>query len=234
MKMKKLLAIALAALMLVSVLTACGNSASKPSDAPNTASTQPDDNKSEAPEQTPEAPETKYAVPTTEASVWQGKSIEDLQDEDISGKTLVYQFSGYCTDGRNSAILMDLFDDGFARTYQYSEGGEGAVAYIYYGYWTSVDDEYIFNAYSCYSYEGPSSEEAGVFTGDLATVDYSYQLENQDGQFAFGASICLGFANGGQYVRSVDVAGDGSVQYNDLASWTAAADSYFASLPAEG
>lgn len=231
MKTRKLLAIALVAVMLVAALTACGGTDDPtPSTDPNpsnnnTPTTTPTSGNNEPTEAT-----TKYVVPTSEAAVWQAMSLEDMQDESIDGKTVVYQFMGYASQDRNVSVLMELYDDGFARIYQYSEGGNGQINYIYYGYWTPVEDEYIYTAYLGYSYEGVTREDMGIYNGDLATLDYSYELYDQDGQYSFSINAPLGFQNGGQYVRSAEVTGDGTVQYTTMEAWLAEADAHWAEL----
>lgn len=218
--MKKLSALLMASAMVLT-MTACNNNSAPANETPQ-------------PSAEASAPvETIYKVPTTEASVWQGYSAEELADEDVSGKNIAYQFVESHTDNRNISVMVNLYEDGFARISQYSEGGQGVMSYYYYGYWTSVNDEYIYMGYSAYSYEGQDVPAQNVYHGDIATVDYSYELTLNDGAFAFSLNACLGFGNGGVYVRSVDMAGDGSVQYTNEADFIAYADDYWTNYSGE-
>ena len=217
--MKKLTALLLA-LVLVFSLATCGTTNDTPTD-PKPNQTDP----------TETEPAAKYKVPTKDVGVWQEMSLEAMQQENVDSKPVAYQFVGYhAQEGKNTSVLMNLYEDGSARIFQYTDGGEGTLTYIYYGYWTSMDDAYLYTAYMGYSYEGPDRESMGIHHGDLCTLDYSYELSEQDGLYSFSINACLGFKDGGQYVRSAEVIGDGSVQHATIAAWTAAADAYWAAL----
>lgn len=106
-----------------------------------------------------------------------------------------------------------------------STEGDG-VTYYYYGYWTNMDDEEIFLAFTSYSYEGATIENM-VTHGDIRTVDYTYDLTEEDGAFTFGLNFCLGFADGGQYVRSTTATGGSTPAFETEEAWLADAAAYW-------
>lgn len=149
----------------------------------------------------------EYKTPTTDYEVWQEYTPEQSMQEDVSGKAIAYQFTAVSdpeTSKKNVSLKIDLYEDGFARMAQSTEGD--GVTYYYYGYWTNMDDEEIFLAFTSYSYEGATIENM-ITHGDIRTVDYTYDLTEEDGTFTFGLNFCLGFADGGQYVRSTTATG---------------------------
>lgn len=167
-------------------------------------SQQPGSQESQAPA------EPKYKTPTQDAAHWQGLSTEELAAEDVSDKAIAYQFTGHMDGDRAVDLLINLYEDGFARIFQVSNG---ALTYDYNGYWRNKDDEGLYFGVSNYAYLGEDNPGYGVAHGDTASVDYSYDLAEQDGVFSFGCNFCLGFADGGQFVRSTMVEGTGAVQY---------------------
>lgn len=166
---------------------------------------------------------SQYKTPTEDPSHWQSYTPEQYAQEDVSGKNAAYQFTASIVDnGRETNLLINLYEDGFVRIFQYS-GAQ--LTYEYNGYWRNRDDEGLYFGVSNYVYQGESNPSYGVEPGDIATVDYSYDLTAQDGMFSFGCNFCLGFADGGQFVRSMMVEGDGAPAY-------AAAEDYAAELSA--
>lgn len=162
--------------------------------------------------------EPKYKTPTQEAAHWQGLSAAELAAEDVSGKAIAYQFTGHMDGDRTVDLLINLYEDGFARISQVSNG---ALTYDYNGYWRNKDDEGLYFGVSNYAYLGEDNPGYNVAHGDTATVDYSYDLVEQDGMFSFGCNFCLGFAEGGQFVRSTMVEGTGAVQYTTVEEFLA-------------
>lgn len=198
--------VAVAVIRAVLGASAPGSTSKDPVDSnpPAVASQQPDGQESSAPA------EPKYKTPTQESAHWQGLSAAELADEDISGKAVAYQFAGHMDGDRAVDLLINLYEDGFVRIFQVSNS---ALTYDYNGYWRNKDDESLYFGVSNYAYRGEDNPAYNVAYGDTATVDYSYDLSEQDGVFSFGCNFCLGFADGGQFVRSTMVEGDGSVQY---------------------
>ena len=68
------------------------------------------------------------------------------------------------------------------------------------------------------AYEGATIENM-ITHGYILTVGYAYDLIEEDGTFTFGLNFCLGFADGGQYVRSTTVSGDGAVAFETEEAW---------------
>ena len=113
----------------------------------------------------------EYKTPTTDYEVWQEYTPEQSMQEDVSGKAIAYQFTAVSdpeTSKKNVSLKIDLYEDGFARMAQSTEGD--GVTYYYYGYWTNMDDEEIFLAFTSYSYEGATIENM-ITNGDIRTVD---------------------------------------------------------------
>lgn len=150
--------------------------------------------------------EFEYKTPTRNFAEWQEYTKEQYVAEDVSSKTVVYQFSAEdvaLREGRYYDILINLYADGFAKISQYC----CADGYVieYYGYWTNMDDSIYFGV-SCHTNTRMPNKTYGI--------SYSYNLTWQDGAFAdFGLSLALGFAEGGQFVRSYTMSGDGTVVY---------------------
>lgn len=147
--------------------------------------------------------------------------------EDVSGKAIAYQFTAVSdpeTSKKNVSLKIDLYEDGFARMAQSTEGD--GVTYYYYGYWTNMDDEEIFLAFTSYSYEGATIENM-ITHGDIRTVDYTYDLTEEDGAFTFGLNFCLGFADGGQYVRSTTATGGSTPAFETEEAWLSDAAAYW-------
>lgn len=168
----------------------------------------------------------EYKTPTVEYDVWQEHSPEQYVQEDVSEKVIAYQFTGVSdeTSKKNVSVKIDLYEDGFARMAQTVEGN--GVQFYYYGYWANMDDEAIFLAFTCYSYEADTIE--GVVThGDFRTLDYSYDLVEEENAFTFGLNFCLGFADGGQYVRSMIANGGSEVAFETEEAWLADAVAYW-------
>ena len=168
----------------------------------------------------------EYKTPTTDYEVWQEYTAEQYVQEDVSEKTVAYQFTGVSdeTSKQNVSVKIDLYEDGFARMSQSIDGN--GVRFYYYGYWTNMDNEEIFLAFTCYSYEG-ETVEGTVTHGDVCTVDYTYDLVEEENAFTFGLNFCLGFADGGQYVRSMTVTADGKVAFETEEAWLADASAYW-------
>lgn len=170
----------------------------------------------------------EYQTPTIDYDVWQEYTAEQQLAENVSEKTVVYQFAGFGDHELGIYVLVNLYDDGFATAVELTAANGdymGGFGYIYYGYWANLEDEiYIgFTNYAMYSAnadaektddENADAEEAS--SSKTRTVDYSYDLVREDGLFTFGFNACLGFNDGGQFVRNVDMLGDGVPAYGTI------------------
>lgn len=198
MSVKKWMAVAMSSVMLLGLLTACGNDAGKTSQVPSEA---PSEASSEQATEPPVEGGLSYTTPTEDMSKWQGYSLEQFVDESVDGKTIAYQLNGILKDdqGLDIPIVSNLYTDGFSRVIQYRNG----YAYYYYGYWANMDGESITVMYPYYRISGLGypAEEAGD----------SYSLEIVDGE------ICVVFisylANNKYAPRSAELTGDGTVVY---------------------
>lgn len=169
----------------------------------------------------------EYKNPTVDYETWQEYTPEQYVAEDLSEKAIAYQFTGVSnpeTSKKDVSVKIDLYEDGFVRMTQSDEGK--SVSFYYYGYWTNLDDEEIFLAFTCYSYQGPTVEGRAE-NGAIAALDYTYDLTEEDGAFTFGLNFCLGFADGGQYVRSLDAAGSDEIAFETEEDWMADAAAYW-------
>ncbi|MNW40667.1 hypothetical protein D3C74_177830 [compost metagenome] len=193
------------ALLLIGVmlfgLTACGgnNKVDKIPTNPPSESTE-----SAEPTETPEVPaESVYKTPTEDSSKWQAYTKEQYFAENTEGKEIAYQFVQDSilepTQGVGIVVKMNMYTDGFLKVTQTNNRGG---TFYYYGYWTNQNDENLFFGVTSYSLED-----------EVVGMDYAYQTTLDNGQFAFSFNASLGFAEGGQYVRALDIGGDGSVQY---------------------
>ena len=151
---------------------------------------------------------TTYLTPTRDYTEWQEYTSEELVAEDISEKEIAYQFSeeDVILSERNYDVLVNFFTDGFVQIRQYYL--TGGYYTTYYGYWANMDDEYIYMGISCHTCSHSS------YTGVVYGISYSYTLTIGDEGFeTFGINLTLGFAEGGQYIRSYDMSGTGEVIY---------------------
>lgn len=154
-----------------------------------------------------------YKTLTTDYEVWQEYAGEQYAAEDYASKEIAYKFSADVPGERmNLSLMMNLYEDGSAVLSQYRDGV--GLSFLYYGYWANLEDE-IFAAFTTYQYMGETVEGQAEH-GALASVDYTYDLiADEEGAFAFGLNYCLGFADGGQYVRNADIVGDGEIVFAD-------------------
>ena len=149
-----------------------------------------------------------YLTPTRDYTEWQEYSEEELAAEDVSDKEIAYQFSQEDVDlsDRNYDVLVNLYEDGYAQIRQYYL--DGSYVMVYFGYWANMDDEYIYFGITCHACSYSS------YQGIVYGISYSYSLTITDGTFdTFGLNVAMGFGEGGVYVRSFDMSGDGSVVY---------------------
>mgnify|MGYP000845880433 CR=1 FL=1 len=54
-----------------------------------------------------------------------------------------------------------------------------------------------------------------------------HDLTEEDGAFTFGLNFCLGFADGGQYVRSTTATGGSTPAFETEEAWLADAAAYW-------
>lgn len=218
-------AIAVIAVVAVAVVRAAvgastpstGNSA-----ATGSASSQQEDSTTDA--------EPVYKTPTQDADYWRERSADELAAEDVSEKAIAYQFAGHEDSNQEVDLLINLYEDGFARIFQVSNGN---LNYYYNGYWRNKDDESIYFGVTNYAYQGEDNPSHNLKHGDVATVDYSYDLVEENGMFSFGCNFCLGFADGGQFVRSTVVEGDGTVKFTTEDAFLTEVGAAVASEPTE-
>ncbi|MCX4313565.1 MAG: hypothetical protein OSJ83_06895 [Clostridia bacterium] len=152
--------------------------------------------------------EFSYKTPTKAFAEWQEYTNIQYAKEDVSTKTIAYQFVKEDVDlsGREYDILVNLYDDGFAQIRQYKTDENYAT--IYYGYWANMEDS-IYMATVCHL----NTSMGGTVYG----ISYSYNLTYENGAFAdFGLNVALGFAEGGQFVRNLMVGGSGAVVYQTV------------------
>ncbi len=163
----------------------------------------------------------KLEAPSKDAAYWQAYTVEQSASEDVSDKTIQYQFYAekICEPayGMGVVSIINLYSDGYCRMTQYST--RGGTIFYYNGYWTLMDEETLYFGFSNYAMKADESikdaaaENNYTIGEDVCTVDYSYNVMPSGGQADFTINVCLGFANGGQFVRSVDVKSDGMVVY---------------------
>ena len=149
-----------------------------------------------------------YLTPTRDYTEWQEYTSEELVAEDISEKEIAYQFSAEDIElsEREYDVLVNLYADGYAQIRQYYLTGGYYV--VYYGYWANMNDEYLYFGISCHT------NSYSTYEGVIYGISYSYTLTiGDDGFETFGLNLALGFAEGGQFVRSYDMSGDGTVVY---------------------
>lgn len=156
---------------------------------------------------------TTYKTPTKAATYWQEKTVEEFTTENVSGKNVGYQFVGSADVNRKISIMINLYDDGYVRALQCLD--DGSKNYYYGGYWTNIEDDHIFVGISAYWFAENIAEGYSTY----CTLDYSYELSVDDGLFDFSFNACLGYANGGQYVRSVSFKGNGYETYSTEAAF---------------
>lgn len=176
------------------------------------------------------AAESMYKTPTQDAAYWRERSAAELAAEDVSGKAIAYQFTGHADVNRVVDLLVNLYEDGFARIFQVSNG---TLNYCYNGYWRNKDDESIYFGVTNYAYQGEDRPDYNLKHGDVAIVDYSYDLVKENGMFSFGCNFCLGFAEGGQFVRSAVIEGDGTVKFTTEDAFLTEVGAAAASAPVE-
>lgn len=165
--------------------------------------------------------------PTQDVTHWQAYTKEQCATEDVSKKAIAYQFnSNYSKDNKNLSLLINLYEDGFLRIFQCNE--DGSIVYSYNGYWTNQQDQNLYFAVLNYVYEGQDVPKYNIKHGAIATVDYAYTLEKIDEAFSFTYNLCLGFKDGGQYVRSTEISGaTGEVEYNTIQDFSDATAKYW-------
>ena len=209
-KIQKLLSLSALALF----LTSCEFDPSKmafvyPHGHDNTS----DSSKAETPSVSSEDSKTGFLTPTKDVSTWQAYSNEQLAKEDPSTKKVVYQFTSESltlTKGHNYDIIVNLYDDGYFLIGQYGQGS--GIYFHYLGYWANQEDS-LYCGVSCYV--------SNYYPDQIAGISYSYNLTKTGSNFdTFSLNLALGFREGGLYVRSTDISGNGKVVYENLDAWT--------------
>lgn len=194
--MKKFVAILLA-LVTVFALVACGQS------APAAAATEA---KTEAKAETADWAHYKDWITTD----W--------------NKAIAYQFTGHWDMGDPQYnivydFLINLYEDGSVCGKQ---AGYGGRAFTFYGFWTAEDTEDGKEVTLTMRKETPL-DDAKTYD-DLLDHKYTYTLyEESDGGFSFAFDFGI---IPGEYMRTVDMAGNATVQFETL-------DAFIASLPQE-
>lgn len=150
-----------------------------------------------------------YKTPSVSEEVWADYTAEQYVSEDVTAKSIAYQFTAdglELSDGRFYYVILNLYTDGFVVLTQ-AYPADGRVL-RYYGYWTNEDDAGIWFCVTQHA-----------FISDLTnvkTIDYSYTIELNGEKTAFNSfdvSLALGFADGGQYIRTAAMDGSGDVIY---------------------
>ncbi|MBR3178145.1 MAG: hypothetical protein IKF49_01435 [Clostridia bacterium] len=139
-------------------------------------------------------------------------------------KAIAYQFTGHWDMGDPQYnivydFLINLYEDGSVCGKQ---AGYGGRAFTFYGFWTAEDTEDGKEITLTMRKETPL-EGASTYD-DLLDHKYTYTLyEESDGGFSFAFDFGI---IPGEYMRTVDMAGSASVQFDTL-------DAFIASLPKE-
>lgn len=166
----------------------------------------------------PEGP--LYKTPTQDADYWgtMSETKGDLMKEDVSEKEIAYQFSTIYNHVSNTAdprayyLLINLYEDGYIRAYQYYDDG---ILFEYGGYW--LNEEELGNGIWM------GVLEYGMDMGgtvNVYTYDWSNNILLENGTFTFSFSISLGNADGGLYVRQAEFSEmDGKVAYATVQDW---------------
>ena len=153
-------------------------------------------------------PEARYKKPNTSEEVWQEYSAADYLNEEISGKAIAYQLIGHGEVDAGGPVpadaLLNMYENGGILLTVYTRGN----AYQYYGYWTNEDDDHLWFCVKYYKMYGNNT---------TCTIDYGYELTGSFDEIT--VNIALGLADGGQFVRSIPVGGDGTVQYATPEEW---------------
>lgn|GEM_PF-2356826 len=139
-------------------------------------------------------------------------------------KAIAYQFTGHWDMGDPQYnivydFLINLYEDGSVCGKQ---AGYGGRAFTYYGFWTAEDTEDGKEVTLTMRKETPL-DDAKTYD-DLLDHKYTYTLyEESDGGFSFAFDFGI---IPGEYMRTVDMAGNATVQFETL-------DAFIASLPQE-
>ncbi len=139
-------------------------------------------------------------------------------------KAIAYQFTGHWDMGDPQYnivydFLINLYEDGSVCGKQ---AGYGGRAFTFYGFWTAEDTEDGKEVTLTMRKETPL-DDAKTYD-DLLDHKYTYTLyEESDGGFSFAFDFGI---IPGEYMRTVDMAGNATVQFETL-------DAFIASLPKE-
>lgn len=139
-------------------------------------------------------------------------------------KAIAYQFTGHWDMGDPQYnivydFLINLYEDGSVCGKQ---AGYGGRAFTFYGFWTAEDTEDGKEVTLTMRKETPL-DDAKTYD-DLLDHKYTYTLyEESDGGFSFAFDFGI---IPGEYMRTVDMAGNATVQFETL-------DAFLASLPQE-
>jgi len=139
-------------------------------------------------------------------------------------KAIAYQFTGHWDMGDPQYnivydFLINLYEDGSVCGKQ---AGYGGRAFTFYGFWTAEDTEDGKEVTLTMRKETPL-DDAKTYD-DLLDHKYTYTLyEESDGGFSFAFDFGI---IPGEYMRTVDMAGNATVQFETL-------DAFIASLPQE-
>ena len=139
-------------------------------------------------------------------------------------KAIAYQFTGHWDMGDPQYnivydFLINLYEDGSVCGKQ---AGYGGRAFTFYGFWTAEDTEDGKEVTLTMRKETPL--DGAKTYDDLLDHKYTYTLyEESDGGFSFAFDFGI---IPGEYMRTVDMAGNATVQFETL-------DAFIASLPQE-
>ncbi len=215
MRKSKLLPLALG-LIATTGLTSCGFNWKTMSftftDNASEDKTSSDENKTSGDKKDDSATTSKFKTPTKDTSYWQDYTKKKYYEEDFSTKTVAYQFvlKDAELSSRKYQVLINLYEDGEFVINQYYDT-EKSQYFDYYGYWANMNDENIYAGITYYS---------SSLSGYVYGIDYSYNLTKTGDAFdTFGINLAMGFAEGGVYVRNVNVSGNGEVTYKTVADY---------------
>ena len=122
----------------------------------------------------------EYKDPSTDASVWEEKTLTELSETSLSGKTVVYQVSATQLNAQGKAfgLMCNLYEDGLVVSTQFTKGTD--ITITYYGYWETTEDPAIdVVQLGCVITADPNDATYGRFNGQEFGADKNCNTYNQ-------------------------------------------------------
>ena len=204
-------------LTLVSVfgLASCGGDTTSSTGAGNdNTSQEADDNGSSVTE-----PEFGYQNPTNDFSHWENYDFDDYRAEDVSKKTITYQFADGVLDFAGQItynFCMNLYSDGFVEMLQYGLGADNAIIATidYLGNWDYDEQNEVLSVSLVWS-EGdsvdPATQEA---TKSHHDDNFGFEITLDDGVL-YATVPCDKYFNV-FHDGSVEMTCDGTIEYESF------------------